>query len=451
MTLQVRTLEGCALVLVPGVATALTAGTPRWEWSSVAPFIVEALPLSLVWAAAFYYRDLRAAPLPGGYSRLIRRVLQSCSLAFALYLLVSLILEAATPIDSPAPRTFLLTLGMMGLLALPLNETTQVLLRRRGRRVLVFGQGALASQVLEELAKLPALYQTVVTVPADPAPSGGAQASHERLEHAISAHRPDTIILALTDRRNRLPVEYLVQARLRGIRVEDAVDVYERLTQKLALEFLTPSAFLYTKQLPKSALYLHLHRSLSVVLAVLGLIASAPLMALIALAVKLDSPGPVFFRQQRVGWRDRVFLLYKFRTMRNAEPAVPHSTWHRDDAPRVTRVGRWLRRSRLDELPQFWNILRGDMNFIGPRPEMVQNVEQMAQEIPFYRLRHIIRPGITGWAQVKNGYAVDRETVWEKIRYDLYYLKNMGFALDLTILFESVKVILFGEHGDTNF
>ena len=198
MTLQVRTLEGCALVLVPGVATALTAGTPRWEWSSVAPFIVESFPLSLVWAAAFYYRDLRAAPLFGGYSRLIRRVLQSCSLAFALYLLVSLILEAATPIDSPAPRTFLLTLGMMGLLALPLNETTQVLLRRRGRRVLVFGQGALASQVLEELAKLPALYQTVVTVPADPAPSGGAQASHERLEHAISAHRPDTIIMNTT-------------------------------------------------------------------------------------------------------------------------------------------------------------------------------------------------------------------------------------------------------------
>jgi exopolysaccharide biosynthesis polyprenyl glycosylphosphotransferase len=314
----------------------------------------------------------------------------------------------------------------------------------------VFGTSALGSKVFEELTKRPDLFPTVIPVAEELASAQGLNGSGERLKRAIETCRPDRVILALAERRNRLPVEYLVQVRLRGIRVEDAVDVYERLTQKLALEFLTPSAFLYTKQLPKSALYLHLHRSLSVVLAVLGLIAGAPLMALIALAVKLDSPGPVFFRQQRVGWRDRVFLLYKFRTMRNAEPAAPHSTWHRDDAPRVTRVGRWLRRSRLDELPQFWNILRGDMNFIGPRPEMVQNVEQMAQEIPFYRLRHIIRPGITGWAQVRNGYAVDRETVWEKIRYDLYYLKNMGFALDLTILFESVKVILFGEHGDTN-
>jgi lipopolysaccharide/colanic/teichoic acid biosynthesis glycosyltransferase len=185
-------------------------------------------------------------------------------------------------------------------------------------------------------------------------------------------------------------------------------------------------------------------------MAALGLVACGPLMALIALAVKVDSPGPALFRQKRVGWRDQIFLLYKFRTMRNAKPASPHTAWQRNDADRVTRIGRWLRRTRLDELPQFWNILRGDMNLIGPRPEMAENVEQMAHEIPFYRLRHIIRPGITGWAQVKNGYAIDRVNVWEKIRYDLYYLKYMCPALDLTILFESVKVILFGEHGDAN-
>ena len=167
-------------------------------------------------------------------------------------------------------------------------------------------------------------------------------------------------------------------------------------------------------------------------MAALGLVASAPLMALIALAVKIDSPGPVLFRQERVGWRDQIFLLYKFRTMRKAKPAGPHATWQRDDVGRVTRIGRWLRRTRLDELPQLWNILRGDMNLIGPRPEMVENVEEMAREIPFYRLRHIIRPGITGWAQVKNGYAVNRDNVHEKVRYDLYYLKNRCFTLDLT-------------------
>ena len=452
MILPLKRIGCCALVLVPGVATVLTVGPPAWDWPYLRAFVVESVPLSLAWAAAFYYNNLYELRLLDSISRFVPRMLRSCLLAFAFFLVLSLILQPVSPLVSPTLKTFLFTLVMMLLLLLPVRQATHAMVRRGivGERAIVFGRGPLGSQLVEELTKRPELYHTVVTVAAEPVSSKDECGSRESLERAIKEHRPDCIFLALADRRNVLPVEYLVQARLRGTRVENAVDIYERLTQKLAVEHLTPSTFLYSRELPKSTLYLGIQRVLSVMTAALGLVASAPLMALIALAVKVDSPGPVFFRQKRVGWRDQVFLLYKFRTMRDVKPEGLNTAWQRDDVGRVTRIGWWLRRTRLDELPQLWNILRGDMNFIGPRPEMVQNVEEMAQEIPFYRLRHIIRPGITGWAQVKNGYAVDHETVWEKIRYDLYYIKHMGFALDLTILLESVKVVLFGEHGDTN-
>jgi lipopolysaccharide/colanic/teichoic acid biosynthesis glycosyltransferase len=184
----------------------------------------------------------------------------------------------------------------------------------------------------------------------------------------------------------------------------------------------------------------------SLVTAAIGLVVSAPLMALIALTIKLDSPGPALFVQDRAGLDGRPFRLVKFRTMyeRPAAPQSSVSVWGRDDAGRITRVGRWLRKLRLDELPQFWNILRGDMNLVGPRPEMACNVEAMTETIPYYSLRHVVLPGVTGWAQVRYGYSVNLEDVTEKVRHDLYYIKHMSLWLDLRILIDTVKIVLFG-------
>jgi len=446
MTFKLKLIEGCALVSVPFLAVYLPAWPPMWGWPYVGPFVVQSFVLCLSWAAAFYYSDLYDISLVDSLSRFVPRMLRSCLLAFVLFLVLSIILKELQPLESPSLKTFLSSLAMILLLLLPLRAAAYAMLRHGsfGRRVIVLGESPLGSTLVEELTKRPDLIHTVISVPAAPISSRGMNGGNEQLKSAIEAHRPDSIIVALSERRNQLPVEYLIQLQLRGIRVENAVDVYERLTRKLAVEHLTPSCFLYAEQLPRSTLHLRILRVVSVLMAALGLVASAPLMALIALAVKLDSPGPVFFCQERVGLRGKIFLLRKFRTMRVAKPARPHATWERDDKERITRVGRWLRRARLDELPQFWNVLRGDMNFIGPRPEMAENVAAMAREIPFYDLRHMIRPGITGWAQVKHGYAVTRENVQEKIRYDLYYLKHMSFTLDLIILLESVKVVLFG-------
>jgi len=264
----------------------------------------------------------------------------------------------------------------------------------------------------------------------------------EHLGAIIDALRPDRIVVALADRRGRLPVRDLLESRVRGVAVDDGVELYERLTGKIAIESLTPSTLISSKDFRKSHLDLAFGHALSLLVSALGLVLLAPLFALIAVALKLDSPGPIFFVQDRVGAGGRRFRLMKFRTMRPA--AGTTSEWVCDNGDRITRVGAVLRRYRLDELPQLINILRGEMNLVGPRPHPVTNVGLFAEHIPFYSLRSVVRPGLTGWAQVCQGYANGLEEETEKMRYDLYYIKHMSAWLDLRILFRTVRSVLGG-------
>jgi len=217
-------------------------------------------------------------------------------------------------------------------------------------------------------------------------------------------------------------------------------------TGKLPIESLTPSFLIFSGAFRKSRLQMGLRRASSLLLAAVGLLLSAPLMAVIAVAIAIDSRGPVFFVDRRAGRGGRPFNLVKFRTMHPLPPGetVASSVWDRDDELRVTRVGRFIRKLRLDELPQFWNVVKGDMDLVGPRPEILANVQTMSEEIPYYGLRHSVRPGLTGWAQTRFGYSVSLEQVTEKIRYDLFYIKQMSFWLDLRILVDTVKIMLFG-------
>jgi lipopolysaccharide/colanic/teichoic acid biosynthesis glycosyltransferase len=236
---------------------------------------------------------------------------------------------------------------------------------------------------------------------------------------------------------------------MNGVVVEDGIEVHERFTEKLAIESLTPSFLFFSKNFTKSRLQLTLQRTLSLAFAVTGLVITAPLMVLIATAIKLDSKGPVFFVQERTGLRGRTFRLVKFRTMRPLQfDETEGELWSRNSEARITRVGRVLRKLRLDELPQFINILRGDMDLIGPRPEIAENVKTMTEQIPYYSLRMVVRPGITGWAQIKHGYSVSHEDVTEKMRYDLYYVKHMSLWFDLRILVDTVKIVLLGRGSE---
>ena len=259
--------------------------------------------------------------------------------------------------------------------------------------------------------------------------------------------RPDRIVIALADRRGRLPLRELLQARLQGVVVEDGVHFYERLTGKIAIEALTPHDLISSPDFRKSHLDLAFGQALSLVVSLVTLVVLSPLFALIALAIKIDSRGPVFFVQDRVGLRGRTMRLLKFRTMRPADRST--SEWVRDNGDRITRVGKWLRRFRLDEVPQLVNVLRGEMNLVGPRPHPLSNFELFTRNIPYYWVRSSVRPGLTGWAQVRQGYANSLAEETEKMRFDLYYIKHMSAWLDLQILFHTVQAVLSGRESAT--
>jgi len=264
----------------------------------------------------------------------------------------------------------------------------------------------------------------------------------EHLDKIIEDLRPDRILVALSERRGRLPVRQLLAAQRQGIVTEDGLQVYERLSQKVAIESLTPSQLIFSADFKKSRLELMASRAISFAVSLIALVALAPLIGLVALAVKLESPGPVLFVQNRVGFHGRSFKLIKFRTMHPRRAGT--SEWARDNTERITRLGRWLRAFRLDELPQFVNVLRGDLNLVGPRPHPVSNFEYFMENIPFYAVRTVARPGVTGWAQIRYGYANNLEEEIEKMRYDLYYIKHLSPALDVRILFDTIKIVVFG-------
>jgi sugar transferase (PEP-CTERM system associated) len=255
----------------------------------------------------------------------------------------------------------------------------------------------------------------------------------------------DRIVVALSDRRGRLPIAELLHAKLSGIRVEDATTTYERLTGKILIDDLKPSWLIFSNGFVLSRSTRLWKRAADVAFASIGLVLGAPLMALTAIAVRLDSSGPILYAQERVGENGQLFTVYKFRSMRvDAEPAGT-PMWAQEGDNRVTRVGRFIRATRLDELPQLWNVLTGAMSFVGPRPERPYFVDQLAREIPYYQQRHSVKPGLTGWAQIKYQYGSTVEDAVEKLRYDLYYIKHVSFALDLSIMFDTVKVIMFGK------
>jgi len=249
-------------------------------------------------------------------------------------------------------------------------------------------------------------------------------------------------VLANDDRDAHLPFETLLHFRVRGVFVEDALDFYERLTGTVAIEALTPGRLVLAKGFRNGCTAQSMARVMSVIAATVCLVMVAPLLAIIAVAVKLESRGPVLFVQHRTGRDSRPFALFKFRTMR---PCQEHrSEWVQDNEDRITNLGKWLRRFRVDELPQLLNVLRGEMNLIGPRPHPTSNTQLFEERIAFYGLRSAVLPGITGWAQVRYGYANTLEEETEKMRYDLYYIKNRSLWLDVRIVLETIGIMLWG-------
>jgi sugar transferase (PEP-CTERM system associated) len=253
----------------------------------------------------------------------------------------------------------------------------------------------------------------------------------------------DRIVVSLADARGKLPMNQLLDVRMRtNVSFDHLASAYEEYTGKIAVETLRPSWFVFSSGFRQTGLATAVKRVLDLALALVGLVVAAPLMLVAACLVKLTSPGGAFYRQERVGQYGRVFTIYKLRTMRADAEAGAGPVWSALNDARVTPVGRWLRATRVDELPQLWNVLRGDMSVVGPRPERPQFVADLAAKSPFFNHRHVLKPGITGWAQVHHPYAASVEDAIEKLQYDLYYVKHLSWWLDLLILAETIKTVV---------
>jgi sugar transferase (PEP-CTERM system associated) len=395
----------------------------------------------------FYYNDLYDLTVVSSSRELVIRLLQAAGaaaivLAAACFVVPSLIVD---------PGTFVTALGVFVIAVLTWRLAFNYLARdpHLEERVLIIGTGYTARMLAQQIGRQQDFaYRLVGFVDEGEKEVVRHQdvlGNANDIRRIVSDQHVDRIIVGLSDRRGRLPIEELLAAKLSGVRVEDATTTYERLTGKILIDDLKPSWLIFSDGFRASRMTRFVKRMLDLALSLIGFIIASPLMALTALAIRLDSPGPVLYTQERVGENGRVFTVVKFRSMRIDAEETGRPMWARDKDERITRVGRFIRLTRLDELPQLWNVVRGDMSFVGPRPERPFFVEQLSGEIPFYVQRHAVKPGLTGWAQVKYQYGSSIEDAMEKLRYDLYYIKHMSIFFDLTIVLDTVKVILFGK------
>ncbi len=403
---------------------------------------------SLVCLLCMYYYDLYDPSVFANPREVLTRLVQvlgsACVILAVLYYLY--------PAVGIGIRVFLVGIFMVGLslagcrkLFFHLNRSP-----RLAARALLLGEGSLAESLVAEMEKHPELGVRLIGYVGSGANGVGALNGLQRLGNAAdlptlaSPKQVDRVIVAMNDHRGALPVEALLQLKTRGVLVQDGADVYEAVTGKVPLDSLPPSWLLFSPGFRISRAMLLYKRIASLVLSSLGLLLLLPVMGLTALAVWLDSGGPVIFRQKRIGKDGEPFTLYKFRSMRNGADPGGKPMPARENDERLTRVGRWLRPSRLDELPQLYNILRGDMAFVGPRPFVPEQEAECLQHIPHYSQRWSVKPGATGWAQIQHGYCANLKDNSEKLAYDLFYIKNVSVGLDLLILFQTTKILLLG-------
>jgi sugar transferase (PEP-CTERM system associated) len=311
-------------------------------------------------------------------------------------------------------------------------------------RVYVLGSGPRAASIVEAIRGRAELGMEVVGWAGA---LGGSSNTREELTEALRnvaarVGRLDRIIVALQDRRSTMPVRELLDRRLSGVIIEDATTLLEKVSGKIDLNGLHPSALIFSEGFHLSRRAQIVRRVVAIVFGLVVLTVTLPILPVVAVAVRFSSPGPILFSQKRVGRKGEVFTVHKFRTMRQDAEAATGAVWAGQNDPRVTRIGRFLRKTRLDELPQLWNVLKGDMALVGPRPERPEFVHWLQDEVPYYGLRHIISPGLTGWAQTNYRYGASLEDTKRKLEYDLYYIKHMSLALDLLIIFETIKTVL---------
>ncbi len=459
MVLDRKTLRSQSLLLmgtdgVVALVAVVGAAAIRFHGLDLPMLIEDGIPQRAVVFAGItviclYYVDFYDPYLPLSAGELVANVLQAVGTAA---ITMTLVTYAVPPLT--IGRGILLLGVPLVTICLLAWRLGVVALRRTGEfqeRIIILGTGPAARRIAREVLARPQLGLKIHGfIDDDPALQGvsivnprvvGTTAELPMLVHREGIGR---VVVALSERRGRLPIESLLTLKVHGTQVHDAASFYEAVTGKILVEALRPSWLVFSDGFcPSRFTRLFKHVS-EFALAAVGLAIAGPLMLLVSLLIRLDSSGQVLLRQERIGERGRRFTLYKFRSMRTNAEALTGPVWAEANDARITRVGHWLRKLRIDELPQLWNVLRGDMSFVGPRPERPHFVEQLSAQIPYYSQRHAVKPGVTGWAQVRYPYGNTVADVIEKLQYDLYYIKNMSLALDLIVVLQTIKVVLRG-------
>ena len=407
--------------------------------------------VTLVCQLCLYYNDFYDLTLVHSNRELVVRLLQAAGSASIMLAALYFVIPGLMIGDGIfVSALFVFMAGIFGWRLL-FNLVSRSF--RLSERILVVGTGDTARKVTRQiLDQRDFAYDVVGFIDDDASRIGerivnpGIVGTPADIGRLIAEHKIDRIIVGLSDRRGKLPVDELLSAKLRGVRVEDATTTYERITGKILIDDLRPSWLIFSDGFHVSRLSRWTKRAIDLTLAMILAICAAPFMVLTAIAVALESGFPILYCQERVGESGRTFTLFKFRSMRkDAEQGRP--VWAADGDERVTRIGRFIRLTRLDELPQIWNILRGDMSFVGPRPERPFFVAELAKEIPFYMQRHAVKPGLTGWAQV-NGFRGETPTIdlmEKRVEYDVWYVSNWSIWLDLKIMARTASAVMFQE------
>ncbi|MCC6552252.1 MAG: TIGR03013 family PEP-CTERM/XrtA system glycosyltransferase [Polyangiaceae bacterium] len=431
-------VEASLLALLVSCAAGLLLG---WEHALAGERVARALGISLVAQASLYYHGLYGKE-PLGARALFLTMLRALALAAVALAAGSWLVPGA----ELGARVFLVSLGAAALV-LPAWRAAfaRVASSESFRRpALILGSGELADACADLIRRdNDAGLRLTGRLVRDDAPGGGPDVigRFRDLARIVEERGVAAVIVACPDRRRGFPVDELLELKLRGVQIEEGTDLYERVTGKIFVRALLPSQIIFSQGFHVRRRTLAVKRAFDVVCAAIGLIVALPIMIVTAIAVKLDSPGPFLYSQVRTGAHGRLFRIHKFRSMR-ADAEKDGAAWAAENDPRVTRVGRVIRATRLDELPQLWNVLAGEMSLVGPRPERPEFVAMLERQIPFFRQRLSVKPGVTGHAQVRCRYGASAEDALEKLQYDLFYMKRFSLWFDLSILVDTVKVVL---------
>ncbi len=430
------------------VAAVARAGSFRGSATPFHDASIPALTISLICQACLYYSDLYDLRFLSSWRELLFRLMQAVGAAALIIAVVLAIFPEKLTISASIVNALVFSILLLFVWRVFVEWCERAYVR--DEKIILVGEGHPGDLLVRELEKrsdVPIKIAGIITE-GDASDRSDLHAPYlgtiENLKSILESENPQRVIVSLRERRKRLPVADLLSFRLRGIIVQDANALYENLTGRISVENVQPSELLFTDGYRRSSLRTAWEFLSRIIGGSIGLVLSAPLIALVWLAVKLDSPGPAFYSQDRIGLNRKIFKLYKFRSMYIDAEARSGPTWASQSDPRVTRVGKFIRTVRLDELPQFFNIVRGDMNFVGPRPERPHFVELLSKEIPYYDLRHTVRPGLTGWAQVRCGYGASVRESCKKLQFDLFYMKHASISLDCLILFTTIKTMIFG-------